>query len=426
MHSLKSSVHPYVNCFLFALTFNAIALNWTSIFVGASPWLILAVGQALFFLPLGLSRRFSPAIYPLIFLSLEQLRTVFPFGGFGWLRIAYSQADSPYSRIAAIGGAPCLSAIVLSLALVITAVFSKKIMITPILPLLLILIPVQTQAVGDIKVLMVQGDVPQLGLDFNARAKAVFANHVAQTRKALAIDSDVDFILWPENAVDVDPFTHIDVESELNSFSQPLIIGAVIRNQGRLQNTSILWQGQSRQIYVKRHLTPFGEYIPVRSLAQKISPLSRSVEDFQAGNSSPEFSIAEAKIAPIICFELVDDRLLAQAAQRSNIFVVQTNSATFGISAQSAQQLGISRIRAIEHGRDTLSVSTTGISAVIDHQGQIQERTQLHQSAHIFATAKLRAGHTPGDRLGGWAPVLSLAWLLTLVRGRGRLRVQRR
>ena len=426
MYSLKYCARPFLNSFIFGLTFNAIALNWTSIFVGSTPWLILAVGQALFFIPLGLSRRISLSSYPLIFLILEQVRSIFPFGGFGWLRIAYSQSDAPYRQIAAIGGAVALSAIVLCVALVLTAVFSKRFLISPILPLLLLLIPVQMQAIGEIKTLMVQGDVPQLGLDFNSRAKAVFANHVAETRKALAINSDVDFILWPENSVDVDPFTNIDVERELDSFSQPLIIGAVIRNQGRLLNTSILWEADSRTIYVKRHLTPFGEYIPLRALSEKISRLSSSVEDFSPGDSSPEFAIGAAKIAPIICFELIDDGLLAEAAAAANIFVVQTNSATFGVSAQSAQQVGISRIRAIEHGRNTLSVSTTGISAVIDHQGNILERTQSHRPAHLFTTTQLLDGQTPRDRAGDWAHVGSYIWLVRLAISRRRLKVNRR
>ncbi len=426
MYTLKRCARPFLNSFIFAFTFNAIALNWTSIFVGSTPWLILALGQALFFIPLGLCRRFSISFYPLIFLVLEQIRSIFPFGGFGWLRIAYSQSDAPYRQIAAIGGAVALSAIVLCVALVLAAVFSKRLLISPILPLFLLMIPVQTHAIGEIKTLMVQGDVPKLGLDFNSRAKAVFANHVAETRKALAVNSDVDFILWPENAVDVDPFTNSDVEKELNSFSQPLIIGAVIRSQGKLQNTSILWTKQSRQIYIKRHLTPFGEYIPLRPLAQKISSLSKSVEDFHPGSSSPSFVIGQAKIAPVICFELVDDGLLSEAASSSHLFVVQTNSATFGISAQSTQQLGISRIRAIEHGRHTLSVSTTGISAVIDHQGTILQSTQSHRPAHLFTTTQLLDSQTPRDWAGDWAQVGSFIWLVFLTSSRHRLRVARR
>lgn len=419
--TLKRCERPFLNSFICALVFNAITLHWTSTFVGSIPWAILALGQAILFIPLGFSRRYGVALYPLIFLLLEQLRGSFPFGGFGWMRIAYSQADAPYSSIAAIGGAAGLSAIVLCISLSLSALFNARVHVFAILPLLLILIPIQSHSIGTVKVLMVQGDVPLLGLDFNSRAKAVFINHVNETKKALVIDNNVDFILWPENAVDVDPFTNNDVEATLNTFTTPLIIGAVIREEGNLQNVSILWRDEVKETYVKQHLTPFGEYIPIRPLASKISHLTESVEDFSPGSSSKIFTIGAAKIAPIICFELIDDRILSTAAQSSNLLVVQTNSATFGFSPESAQQLEISRIRAIEHGRNALSVSTTGISAVIDSTGAVTARTQIHQPAHIFATVQLLDSQSPRDWAGNWAAAAVFIWLLILGRVGRRL-----
>ena len=416
MQILKNCSRPFLNSFVFALSFNAIALHWTSIYVGSTPWIILAVGQAALFIPLGLAKKYTMALYPLIFLILEQIRGSFPFGGFGWLRIAYSQADSAYSGFAAFGGAAGLSAITLSIALVLFSIFQRRLTIFPLLPLLLLFIPLNVHSTGSVKVLMVQGDVPQLGLDFNSRATQVFYNHVTETNKALQAHSDVDFILWPENAVDVDPFTNQELSKRLDSFEQPLIVGAVIRQNNELQNASIFWGESEKKIYVKQHLTPFGEYIPLRTLAEKISPFTDSVEDFSPGDISTIFSIGTATIAPIICFELIDDEILHKAAISSNLIVVQTNSATFGRSAETDQQLAISRVRAIEHGRNILSVSTTGISAQIDYTGKILQRTQTHVPAHIFAQLELITSKTPRDRAGDWALVATLLWLLLLGR----------
>lgn len=416
MQSLKSSSRPFLNSFVFAITFNAIALHWTSIYVGSTPWIILAVGQAALFVPLGMVKKYSIALYPLIFLILEQIRGIFPFQGFGWLRIAYSQADSPYRGIAAFGGAAGLSAITLSLALVIFSVLHRRLALLPLFPLLLLLIPLHIQSIGTVKVLMVQGDVPALGLDFNARATQVFFNHVEETKKALTTNSDIDFILWPENAVDVDPFTNQELSTTLDTFDQPLIVGAVIRRNNELQNVSILWSKNAKEIYVKQHLTPFGEYIPLRKLAAKISPLADSVEDFSAGDISTIFAVEDAEIAPVICFELIDDETLHKAAISSNLIVVQTNSATFGRSAETAQQLAISRVRAIEHGRNILSVSTTGISAQIDYKGKILQSTAIHTPAHIFAEPELITSLTPRDRAGDWALIATLIWLLLIGR----------
>jgi apolipoprotein N-acyltransferase len=258
---------------------------------------------------------------------------------------------------------------------------------------------------------MVQGNVPQLGLDFNSQAKAVFNNHLSLTTKSLAEDSNVDFVLWPENSVDVDPFRYADVKESLDSIERPLIIGAVAYKGEKLLNTSILWGGELPPIYIKQHLTPFGEYIPLRSLASKISPLTDRVRDFEPGQASIFFTINKAVIAPVICFELLDDGILRQAAKGSNILAVQTNSATFGMSAQSAQQLSITRIRAIEHGRNIVSVSTTGYSAVIDQHGKILQKTSMNTAEVIRAQVGLIQGQTPSDKAGAWALVGVLIFL---------------
>jgi len=418
MYVISRCTRPFLNSFVFALAFNAITLHWTSIYVGSVPWIFLFVGQAVLFFPLGLVKKYGISFYPFIFLIAEEVRARFPFGGFGWLRIAFSQADAPYRNLAAIGGASALTAMVLSLALAIFSLMHRKFNLVALLPLLLLLITFPTHQVGSLNVLMVQGDVPQLGLDFNSRATAVFFNHIKETKKALAKNSDVDLILWPENAVDVDPFTNSEVSQALNELDKPLILGAVIRSHGELQNASIHWTKSEQNVYLKQHLTPFGEYIPLRGIASKISPFVDSVEDFSPGKTAVVFKEKMATIAPVICFELIDDQILSDAAKASHLIVVQTNSATFGTSSESAQQLGISRIRAIEHGRNILSVSTTGVSATITHQGIVDQQTRMHSPEHIFVEAKLLDSQTPRDKAGDWALVITMVWLVILARRR--------
>jgi apolipoprotein N-acyltransferase len=253
---------------------------------------------------------------------------------------------------------------------------------------------------------MIQGNVPEYGLDFNSRAKAVFNNHLDLTQKELKKDDKVDFILWPENSVDVDPFTNIDVSEALNSIEKPLIIGAVLGKGEKLLNTSILWDENQPQVYIKQHLTPFGEYVPLRSMARVVSPLVDRVKDFEPGDgSNSTFTINNAVIAPVICFELIDDGILHNAAKESNLLAVQTNSATFGMSAESAQQLSITRVRAIEHGRNIVSVSTTGYSAVINHKGKVLQKTSMGTAESIRTNVELMEGKTPRDKFGTWALV---------------------
>ena len=416
MYAISRTQHKKTSAFLFALCFNLFTLHWSSTFVGSTPWIILAGGLSLFYLPLALIGRWGIASYPLIFMILEEVRNHFPFGGFGWARLAYSQPDSPYSQIASRGGAIALSAITVSIGAFIFLVCHAKIKPILLLPIFLLLIPNNISTVGTTIALLVQGNVPEYGLDFNSRAKEVFNNHLIETKKALANKSQIEFIVWPENAVDVDPYTNADVYSELEAFEQPLIIGAIVRKDGKLLNTSIHWADKNQEIYVKQHLTPFGEYIPLRSIASKISPLVDRVNDFSPGDKGMVFDIGAARVAPVICFELIDDEILHAAAKSSNLFVVQTNSATFGESPESAQQLSITRVRAIEHSRNVLSVSTTGYSAVIDFKGKVVQQTSMATAQHLYASVGLIDQNSVRDRVGDWASVGTFFWLLLVAR----------
>lgn len=416
MYALSISSRKILTSYVFALTLNLIVLHWSSTFVGSIPWLILALGLSIFYLPLALVSKWGMSAYPLLYLLLEEVRNRFPFGGFGWVRIAYTQADAPYSKIAAIAGASALSALTLIVALFLFYISQKRYSLKILLPFLLILIPVNLSTTGYATVLMIQGDVPTYGLDFNSRAKAVFNNHLRKTVEELNKDSKVDFILWPENSVDVDPFQNSDVKAALDSIQQPLIIGAILNKEDKTLNASILWNKQQPDIYVKQHLTPFGEYIPLRWLARIVSPFVDDVEDFSAGDTAKTFLIGQSKVAPVICYELIDDDLIHNAAKNSNILAVQTNSATFGMSAESAQQLSITRIRAIEHGRNIASVSTTGYSAIINSSGKVELQTSMGSAASIRAEIGLTEGQTPRDIAGDWALVAVLSGLLVIAR----------
>ena len=416
IYALNRSNQKALSIFTFAFAFNACVLHWTSIYVGSAPWIILAIGLSALYVPLILVKRWGIASYPLLFVIAEEIRNRFPFGGFGWARIAYSQADAPYAKIATYGGAIALSGITALIALSLYLISQKQFRPLIFLPIVLILFPHSIQEDGQVKVLAVQGNVPQYGLDFNSRATQVFYNHVKETDRALTNSKDIDLIVWPENAVDVDPFKNKQVFESLNKYAEPLIIGAIVDNNGETLNASILWTKKQQNVYAKQHLTPFGEYIPMRTLARKISPLVDQVDDFSSGNQSKVFTVGKTRIAPVICYELIDDSILETAAKNSNILAIQTNSATFGRSAESAQQLSISRIRAIEHARNIISVSTTGYSAIINYKGEILQKTSMGTAEHLIAIVGLIKTQSTRDRLGDWAGIFTLIWLLVVSR----------
>lgn len=428
IYSLRKNKHPELQSFLFAFLSSLAILSWSRVFVGVTPWLLLAVLQGLLAIPLGVAARFTKNIPALIFLILllEEMRGRFPFGGFSWTRIAFSQVDSPLSPLVSIVGMTGLSALTLWISV---SFLSKSYKILALIILLSLVAPltVRDQS-GDqsIQVRAVQGGVPERGLEFNARAQAVLDNHISETIKSFSQKDDL--IIWPENSIDIDPIENNEVAKKIEQLSReinrPLLAGAIIDNP-KLVNATILFnkQGSPTSIYLKRYLTPFGEYIPLRGIAAKVSSHVDRVEDFSPGNELVLHRVSGAVIGSIICYELLNDGLIREAADGSNFLSVHTNSATFSGSNEGEQQLAITRLRAIESGRSVVSISTTGPSAVIDRRGEVLSKLADGEVGSLTAAIELQDNRTIAHRLGGYSTLavllFALGWALVSRRREG-------
>jgi len=381
LRALKTSARPILHSLAFGFILNAIVLYWSGKYVGDLPWLALSALQALFYLPVGwIYRRTRCLIWSAVTLLLmEEFRARFPFGGFGWTRIAFSQVESPALPIVAIGGVIALSAFTLIVALLLTQIRVKNMAAILALFVIAFILPMNPQGSGEIKLIGIQGNTPKVGLGFNSRAKAVFELH-RDASKSLT-PSKYDAIVWPENAIDIDPRLHPEVKQDIStlikSLQTPIVAGVVQQDSKGPQNASIMFgrEGLVQSTYIKRGLTPFGEYIPLRRISEQLSPLAKSVNDFSAGDKRVTHRIAGFSVGPVICYEIILDDLVRDMATHSQALIVQTNSATFAGTPESAQQLAITRIRAVEHSRYILSVSTVGISAFIDNNGRVLSRT---------------------------------------------------
>ena len=411
----KSFRSRTIDGFIFSLGFTLPLLHWSSTYVGVWPWLILGIGQALLIAPFAwVSNQRGLVLLitmPSVWLVLEWFRSNYPFGGFGWGRAGFVAVDSPFSQMLSLGGVPLASFTVVLIGVVIYLSFIK--FDFRYFPLLLIVvanifIPNNT-SVGNssIKFAAIQGSVPDLGLDFNSQRMAVLNNHLQLTRnwKTQAnrpANFEPDLFIWPENASDVNPLTEAkeQIERLVNFLEKPLIVGGVGNNNFRPTNLSILWEPRENgsgvsSIYQKRELAPFGEFMPLRPLAEFISPLARNVTDFEPGKKSQIFSVGKAKIIPVICFEILSDDLLRNNIDNSNLVIAQTNNATFGESAESDQQLQITRARAIESGREIVVVSTVGNTALIDLSGKVEQILPKYAAGILYGEANLASVNTP-------------------------------
>jgi apolipoprotein N-acyltransferase len=422
--------HLYRRAFLFGFISSAITLWWAGKYVGLIPLFFLALLHGLVYLPLGLVGRYTKNIFWFIpaLLAIEAARSLFPFGGFSWMRIAFSQAEAPYASVISIGGALLLSAWVLAISSIMVK-FKKKLAFPLLLVIVLPLLLNNSYSSQErVSFLGIQGNTPSVGLTFNDRAEAVFKLHLAETRKADVGGTDV--IIWPENAIDVDPFANKTVRESIESLTStlkiPLIAGAITRQSGQLENVSLMYDesGEVVSYYSKQYLTPFGEYMPFRAIARLISPYVDDVVDFTVGERVDNHVVDGFNLAPVICYELLSDSLVQNAAKNSEALVVQTNSATFADTSESAQQLQITRLRARENAREIVSVSTIGISAHIDVNGKVVSKTRENISAQISGDLRSNSARTIAHTLGSFAPgivlLITVLFPLSLRRMRSR------
>ena len=418
-------------------------LEWVR-FLGVGPWLALAVLQA------GVAGLLGPlavliarwagcrAVLRSVGLvgavvAVEGLRARAPFGGLTWGRLAFGQSDGPLLEWAALGGAPLVGAGVAVLGLgLLEAVHGRPRVALPLLALPLLgatAVPVPTTG-QPLEVAAVQGDVPRSGIGAFAEDLLVLGNHVRQTRRLAAeVDAGLrprpDLVVWPENASDQDPRTEPESRALLDEASsaigQPFLLGAVLREPGdQLSNGLLVWgeDGVQGTVYRKKHLVPFGEYLPLRSLVERLYPDARTLlaRDFRPGARVGLVLLNGVPLAVGTCFEVAFDDLPREAVRAGGeLLVLPSNNASYGRSAQSAQQLAMARLRAVEHGRSTVVPTTSGISALIAPDGRVVERSRLFEPALLQAALPRRTALTVATRWGAQVEAGLVALLLVPV-----------
>ena len=424
LRKISSSYRQLWHSFAFGFIYNAIVLHWSGKFVGAVPWLLLSLLQALFYIPVGVVTKRWRSIWLTIgaLLLMEEIRSVFPFGGFGWTRIAFSQIESPAAAFLPYGGVLALSALTLVFAALISRFRFGSLVKLLLIIIGLGLIPANPQGSDSVKLLAIQGNTPSVGLDFNSRAQAVFNLHRDATYKYAT--GSYDAIIWPENAIDIDPDLYPNVSADIKKLTRekqiPLIAGVVLKRDGSPVNASVLYNSESGAVstYIKRGLTPFGEYMPLRGLAEFISPFAASVVDFKPGSELTTHQVAGAALGPIICYEIINDQLVAEMSSNSDALIIQTNSATFAGTSESRQQLAITRVRALEYSRSVLSVSTIGISAFINSNGEVTQITPENIQTSLTGDLILSDHATFASKWGGAVKIAVLLFFLILGRKR--------
>lgn len=448
--------------FLFGLAFYGPLLPWIGALVGDMPWLVLATASACFPALFGLCAVLVrplpgwPIWFAVLWGAQEFFKSIAPFGGFPWGSIAFGQAEGPLLPLAQLGGVPLLSSAVVLVGASVTAIALEigkwfttggragvandaaepPAVVLPGISICLVLLAAtliwpQVRHAGagsggepTVTVAIVQGNVPRLGLEFNAQRRAVLDNHVSQT---LRLAEDVRaglapqprFVIWPENSSDIDPFANADAGQEISkaadAIGAPILIGTLLPKPGQATdnpeytNTMIVWNPGTGPAdrHDKAIVQPFGEYLPMRWFFRHLSGYADRAGYFVPVPGTGTVRIAGVPVGVATCWEVVFDRAPRNSVLNgAQLLTVPSNNATF-TKTMSEQQLAFAKVRAVEHDRYVLVAGTTGISAVIAPDGAELKRTDFFVPDYIDTQVRLKTRVTPATR---WAPILQ--WVL--------------
>ncbi|SEE89226.1 apolipoprotein N-acyltransferase [Jiangella alba] len=364
-------------------------------------------------------------VAPAALVALEAVQYRFPFGGFPLPAFGLSLADSPFLAVAPLGGALFVTALAAltggALAAVVAGpnrtrvVAAATAVVAAGLPLALGG-AAATQGAGSLDAVIVQGGGPR-GL------RAIFVDSMDATNRHLdalrQVQGEPDVVLLPENVADVDgpvAGTALDeaFAEQARRLRTTLVVGLTEREGDGFRNASVVWgpDGHIVDRYEKRHRVPFGEYIPLRGLFERLSDDTRFVpRDAIVGTTDAVVQAAGRPLAIVISYEVFfADRVADGVRDGGQLVLAPTNASSYVGEEVPAIEVAASRLRAREFGRTVLQAAPTGYSAIVLPDGSVTQLSGLGTQELLEQEVPLRTGLTPYARTGDW-PVLLLVAL---------------
>lgn len=362
---------------------------------------------------------------PAAFVLLEWVRG-WLFSGFPWLVTGYSQV--PYGLLA--GWAPLVGAYGVSLATAVAAGLVASFALAPRRSRARALFGVAfilwlagggalrlasfTQPAGaPLSVALLQGNVPQ-----DRKWLPEVRDETLRDYLSLIVRSDARVVVLPETALptflDSLPTGYLEaIRSHAERAGKTVLIGTVERvfvgRESRYFNSVVDVTQPGAAAYRKRHLVPFGEFIPP-GFRWVLAVLQIPLTDFVAGApDQPPLAAGGAQWAVAICYEDIFGEELASQLPQASLLLNVSNDAWFGRSLAADQHLQFSQMRALETGRWMLRSTNTGVTAAIDETGRVVSSLPQFSVAALAASPVPRLGETPYVRWGNGTTLLLIA-----------------
>lgn len=375
-------------------------------------------------------------LFPALWVVAEWVRG-WILTGFPWLSLGFSQTDSPLRGWLPIGGVYLVSLMCATSAGALALAGRERCTNIIVGSVLLVLwlggaglsrVVWTEPLAAPLRVALVQGNVPQ-ETKWNPDAMRFRLDRYREmSYRALA---EAELVVWPENAVTMFYQTlAVDYFAPLRATAigrqATLVVGVPVRDEHDAgYYTSLVKLGTDVQFYHKRHLVPFGEYLPLASVLRGlIGFFDIPMSAFSAGE--PEqllFEIGSLKAAQTICFEDAFPADLTAQLEEANLILNASNNGWYGDSLAPHQHLQIARALALSAAKPILRATTNGISAVIDADGDVVVRSKQFRRQLLTGTLQPRSGATPFARIGGWWVVLFCAGVLLVPLSRMAKRV---
>lgn len=380
-------------------TFQAARINTPTTFIC---WLALSAIVALYG---GAFARFYvsvpwPAARPWLaaaaWVALDEVRTAI-LTGFPWALFSHTQARyTPVIQLASLTGAPGVTFLIVLANGAITeglrSAGRKNVKRSAALALVLVLGAVVggqwrlSRAAARkpervLNVSLLQGSIDQYRKwddAYEADIRNTYGRISTDAR-----DSRPDLIVWPETAVPgwvpSDPFYVAWVGDVIRKSGAPHIFGALSGTDKQSYNAAIFATADGKLVdqYNKRHLVPFGEYVPVGGFLKGVIPYLGQVGLFAPGKGTVHFRLGDFRLAPNICYEAMFPALIRDEARGADAIVNITNDGWFLKTGAPEQHFVVNILRAVENGRPVFRAANSGISAFIDAYGRVPMESHL-------------------------------------------------
>lgn len=426
--------------FVAAAFYYAILMSWSWYFgtIAIVP-LVIALGTywAVAGAVLGFLRHggiANPFLVAAVWVLAEATVARVPLGGFSWGEVGFAFHDVGVGRaLSSVGGVELVTfvAVVLNafLADAVIAAWNRAhvsrsawsrlgagLAVVVVVPFVAAGLRTAPHPTGRLRVAILQGNDKNRDLTQAEEDARYLPN--SHFRLAARVRDPVDLVIFPESSMDADPRTDRYLRRHLVAVAEDrrawVLANAVADAPAegdepagtKASNLNVLFDpdGRVEGTYAKRHLVPFGEYVPFRSALEGwISALDRVPRDFEPGDGPGIFAIGGHAVATIVCFESAFGyQVRPLVHDGAEVIVVSTNNRSYERSANSAQHVAIGQLRAAETGRPVVQAAISGISAIIDADGEVHERTDLFDRTVLEATITTTGGQTPYVRYGEW------------------------